>query len=77
MVLDLRDAGLLTIGWLIAARALQGVGGAMVLATSPALLTLSFPASQRGRALGMQATATYLGLALAGAMFALLRGRAR
>lgn len=43
-------------------RVLQGVGGAMSLATSPALLTLSFPGRHRGRALGMQATATYVGL---------------
>jgi len=61
-----------SFGWLIVARALQGVGGAMVLATSPALLTLSFPASQRGRALGMQATATYLGLALGPALGGLI-----
>lgn len=47
---------------LIVFRILQGVGGAMALATSPALLTLSFPGKQRGRALGMQATATYVGL---------------
>ena len=43
-------------------RVLQGLGSAMVLAASPALLTLSFPGEQRGRALGMQATATYVGL---------------
>jgi len=43
-------------------RVLQGIGAAMVLATSPALLTLSFPGKQRGQALGMQATATYVGL---------------
>lgn len=47
---------------LIAARLLQGAGGAMVMATGPALLTMSFPVSQRGRALGMLATATYTGL---------------
>ena len=47
---------------LAAGRALQGVGGAMVMATGPALLTTSFPSTQRGRALGMLATATYVGL---------------
>jgi len=47
---------------LLVARALQGVGGAMVMAAGPALLTTSFPGSQRGRALGMLGTATYTGL---------------
>jgi EmrB/QacA subfamily drug resistance transporter len=52
------------IGTLIAARLVQGCGGAMVMATGPALLTTSFPPSQRGRALGMLATATYTGLTI-------------
>ena len=47
---------------LIAARAGQALGAAMVFANGPAILTRSFPASQRGRALGMQAAMTYLGL---------------
>lgn len=51
-------------GWLIGLRALQGVGGAMAMATGPALLTTSFPARMRGRALGMVATATYVGLTI-------------
>ena len=34
----------------------------MLLANSPAILTHSFPGSQRGQALGLQATMTYLGL---------------
>ncbi|TNF33535.1 MAG: DHA2 family efflux MFS transporter permease subunit, partial [Deltaproteobacteria bacterium] len=49
---------------LLAGRALQGIGGAMVMATGPALLTTTFPGSQRGRALGIVATATYTGLTL-------------
>ncbi|RLB58353.1 MAG: MFS transporter [Deltaproteobacteria bacterium] len=57
-----------SFAWLVVARALQGIGGALILATSPALLTLSFPPQQRGRALGLQATATYLGLALGPAL---------
>jgi EmrB/QacA subfamily drug resistance transporter len=48
--------------FLVAARALQALGGAMILANSPAILTAAFPPSQRGRALGLQATMTYLGL---------------
>lgn len=47
---------------LIAARCLQALGAAMLSANSPAILTKSFPSTQRGQALGMQATMTYLGL---------------
>ncbi|MBN2803277.1 MAG: MFS transporter [Deltaproteobacteria bacterium] len=47
---------------LIAGRVLQGLGGAMVMATGPALLTTHISPSKRGRALGILSTATYLGL---------------
>ena len=47
---------------LIGFRALQALGAAMLSANSPAILTKNFPAEQRGRALGLQATMTYLGL---------------
>lgn len=47
---------------LIRARGLQALGAAMLFSNAPALLTRSFPANHRGRALGMQATMTYLGL---------------
>jgi EmrB/QacA subfamily drug resistance transporter len=47
---------------LIAFRATQALGGAMLSSNAPAILTKSFPASQRGQALGLQATMTYLGL---------------
>jgi EmrB/QacA subfamily drug resistance transporter len=47
---------------LVALRVIQALGAAMLMATSPAILTRSFPASQRGRALGAQGTFTYLGL---------------
>ena len=47
---------------LVGMRVLQGVGAAMVFANGPAILTKSFPTEQRGRALGAQATFTYLGL---------------
>ena len=47
---------------LVALRVIQALGAAMLMATSPAILTQSFPASQRGRALGAQGTFTYLGL---------------
>jgi EmrB/QacA subfamily drug resistance transporter len=48
--------------WLITFRAVQALGAAMLSANSPAILTKSFPGSQRGQALGLQATMTYLGL---------------
>ena len=51
-----------TVGQLIAFRGLQALGGAMLFATSPAILTGSFPAAERGRVLGLQAMLTYLGL---------------
>lgn len=47
---------------LVLFRAAQALGAAMLSANSPALLTKNFPANQRGRALGLQATMTYLGL---------------
>ncbi len=47
---------------LIAARTVQAIGAAMLSANSPAILTKSFPAKQRGQALGLQATMTYAGL---------------
>jgi EmrB/QacA subfamily drug resistance transporter len=51
-----------SITFLIAFRGLQALGAAMLSANSPAILTKSFPAQQRGQALGLQATMTYLGL---------------
>jgi EmrB/QacA subfamily drug resistance transporter len=47
---------------LIIARGIQAMGAAMLFANSPAILTKTFPPQQRGQALGMQATMTYLGL---------------
>jgi EmrB/QacA subfamily drug resistance transporter len=47
---------------LVAMRAVQGAGAAMLFANGPAILTRSFPPEQRGRALGAQGTFTYLGL---------------
>lgn len=53
---------------LIALRAVQAVGGAMLFASAPAILTKAFPGSERGRALGAQATMTYLGLTVGPAL---------
>jgi EmrB/QacA subfamily drug resistance transporter len=51
-----------TLGTLISMRGVQAIGAAMLYANAPAILTKNFPAAQRGRALGAQATFTYLGL---------------
>ena len=51
-------------GWLVAFRGVQALSAAMLFANSPAILTASFPARERGRALGLQATMTYLGLSV-------------
>jgi EmrB/QacA subfamily drug resistance transporter len=51
-----------SLAWLVAFRAVQALGAAMLSANSPAILTKSFPSTQRGQALGLQATMTYLGL---------------
>jgi EmrB/QacA subfamily drug resistance transporter len=52
------------IALLITARVLQAMGGAMLLALSPAVLVEAFPAQERGKALGLQATMTYLGMSV-------------
>ncbi len=56
--------------WLIAWRVVQGVGGAMLMANSSAILTDAFPARQRGFALGINQVAavagSFLGLLLGG-----------
>jgi len=44
------SAASVSLDMLIAARALQGLGGAFVLAISPAMLISAFPARERGRA---------------------------
>jgi MFS family permease len=48
--------------FLIAARGLQGAGAAFMAATSPALVTAVFPPEERGRGLGLNAMAGYVGL---------------
>jgi EmrB/QacA subfamily drug resistance transporter len=49
---------------LIAFRLLQGFGSAMIFGTGMAILTSVFPAAERGRVLGMNVAAVYLGLSL-------------
>ena len=50
--------------WLIASRALQGTGAALLVATSAAIVTAVFPPQERGRALGINVMAVYLGLSV-------------
>ncbi len=59
---------------LIAFRVFQGVGAAMIVANSPAILTRNFPASRRGEVLGLQASMTYLGLTVGPALGGWLTG---
>jgi EmrB/QacA subfamily drug resistance transporter len=49
---------------LISCRVFQGIGGAMVVGTTAALLITVFPATERGKVLGINVAATYLGLSL-------------
>jgi len=47
---------------LIVARGIQGIGGAMLMAAAPAIVTATFPPSHRGRGLGLTGTVVGLGL---------------
>ncbi len=56
--------------WLIIMRVLQGVGGALLMANSNAIITDAFPTHQRGLALGLNMVAaiagSFLGLVIGG-----------
>ena len=60
--------------WLIGFRVIQAVGGAMLMANSPAILTDAFPADQRGMAMGINQVAgisgQFIGLILGGVLAA-------
>ena len=49
---------------LVLSRILQGCGGALLSATSTAIVTSVFPPEERGRALGINVMAVYLGLSV-------------
>jgi EmrB/QacA subfamily drug resistance transporter len=53
-----------TLPLLVAARVLQGLGSAALMATGPAIITRAFPPERRARALGIQLAATYTGLTI-------------
>jgi MFS family permease len=58
--------------WLIVMRVLQGVGGALLMANSSAIITDAFPATQRGLALGLNMVSgiagSFLGLVIGGVL---------
>jgi len=58
--------------WLVIVRVFQGVGAAMLIANSAAILTDAFPEHQRGMALGINQAAgisgTFIGLVLGGVL---------
>jgi EmrB/QacA subfamily drug resistance transporter len=49
---------------LILSRSLQGIGAAMLMSCGPALITHSFPRTQRGKALGILGTIVAVGLTM-------------
>ena len=56
--------------WIIVVRVLQGIGGAMLMANSSAIITDAFPPNERGLALGVNGVAaisgSFLGLLIGG-----------
>lgn len=52
-------------GLLIAFRAMQGIGSAMVFGTGVAIISSVYPTKERGKAIGFTVTAVYVGLSLA------------
>ena len=61
--------------WLIGFRVVQAVGGAMLMANAPAILTDAFPSNQRGTAMGINQVAgisgQFIGLILGGVLAAI------
>lgn len=53
-----------TVGFLIAFRVLQGIGAVMMQALGIAIVTEAFPASERGRALGIMGTVVSVGISI-------------
>ena len=53
-----------SLGWLIAARVVTGLGASMAVANSVALIGATFPANRRGTAIGAMETTVAIGLAI-------------
>ncbi|OQY23039.1 MAG: MFS transporter [Desulfobacteraceae bacterium 4572_35.2] len=60
------SGGLISQAWsidgVILLRLFQGIGGSMVMATTMAMVVTAFPATQRGRALGIATASVYAGI---------------
>ena len=54
----------MSAAWLIASRVVQGGGAALMVATSAAIVTAVFPPQERGKALGINVMAVYIGLTI-------------
>jgi MFS family permease len=54
--------------WIIGLRLVQGIGAALLFATTTAMVTAAYPLERRGRALGLQISGVYLGLTLGPAL---------
>lgn len=52
----------ITAAWLVAMRVVQGLGGSVLMALGPALLTEAFPPAERGKALGVVGSVVSLGV---------------
>jgi EmrB/QacA subfamily drug resistance transporter len=63
-VVSLLSAAAPTGTFLILLRGLQGVAGAMIFGTGVAILTSVYPVSERGRVLGINVAAVYVGLSV-------------
>ena len=53
-----------SLAWMIAARAVQALGAAMLLSSNQALIVDTFPSTERGRAIGFNGAAVAVGLSL-------------
>jgi EmrB/QacA subfamily drug resistance transporter len=62
------------LGWLYAARAVQGAGAAALQAVGPPLLIAAFPANERGKAMGVNVTMVSTGLMLGPVLGGLIAG---
>ena len=53
-----------SLAWMVGARALQGVGGSLMLGVAPKLIALTYSAGERGLALGLFSTAFATGISV-------------
>jgi len=65
-----------SVGWLIAFRALQGLGATMMQALGMAMITEVFPANERGRAMGVLGSVVSVGIAVGPPLGGILIGLA-